>query len=415
MEYQTVKGMRNIIGIEAEKFNFIEKTAIDMFKKYNYHYIRIPIIERAALFLRSIGETTDIVEKEMYLFTDKGKRKIALRPEGTVGVVKAYIEENFAQKFPSRKFYYTGQMFRQEKPQAARYREFAQIGCEYFGNSLVYAEIEIILLAKEIIETIGIKDIKIQINSIGCAKCRPGFVNKVADVLKNAFNTLCPDCQKRCRKNPLRALDCKIDGEKFSDLKIELCENCKDNFEKLKKGLENFNVEFDVSDKLVRGLDYYTQTVFEIICKSLGTQNAICAGGRYDNLVQELGGMPTPALGFAIGVDRLVDILMKKSTGNSFTNLSVFVAAIGSDNVLNQGFSILQKLRNSGVCADGGYFGKSLKSQMRQANALNSKYVIIIGDDEFKNNRVIVRNMENQKQNEVDVKNIVDEVTKLLL
>lgn len=413
MKYQSVKGFRDIIGGEAERFTSIEEIARNIFEKYNYQEIKIPIVESAELFTRSIGETTDIVEKEMYVFEDKGKRKIALRPEATAGVVRAYIENNLSQKYPSQKFFYTGSMFRQERPQAGRFREFFQIGCEWFGNASIYADIEIILLAKEIIETVGVKNIKIEINFFGCEKCQPVFINSLKNVLKREFDGLCGDCKRRLEKNPLRVLDCKIDSEKFTDLKPELCSKCSGNFEGLKTDMKNAGVDFAVSNKLVRGLDYYTKMVFEITSDFLGSQNAICAGGRYDNLVKELGGASTPAVGFAIGVDRLADVLEKSTTPYSLLPTPcLFVCATENMECRSTGFDVLQKIRKTGISADGGYFEKSLKSQMRLAGALESRYVIIAGDEEIKKKIVTLRDMKSKIQKEISVKEIIEEVKK---
>ena len=405
--------MRNIFGAEAADFSMIEKKSADIFFKYNYSPIRVPVIEHASLFSRSIGEATDIVEKEMYAFQDKGGRNLALRPEGTAGVVKAYIEENLAQKFPSQKFFYSGQMFRQERPQAGRYREFAQIGCEYFGNASVYADIEVIALACEILAASGIKNTELRINSIGCEKCRPAFVESVKEKLKQSYDTLCDDCKRRFEKNPLRTLDCKIDTSVFSGLKIKLCGDCERDFEELKSGLNKANIKFTVSDTLVRGLDYYTKTVFEIVSGALGSQNAVCAGGRYDNLVKELGGMPTPAVGFALGVDRMVEILKQSAPVSGSENACVFVAAFGGTEVLDYAFGVLKGLRDSGVVSDGGYFSKSIKAQMRQAGALNSSYVVIVGEDELKNGVVALKNMKTKEQRIVAIKDIESEMMRL--
>lgn len=415
MKYQSVKGFRDILGESAETFSFVEKTARTIFEKYNFNEIRIPTVELSDLFLRTIGETTDIVEKEMYVFEDKGKRKIALRPEGTAGVVRAYIENNLSQKYPSQKFFYIGQMFRQERPQSGRFREFSQIGCEYFGNLSVYADIEIILLAREIIGNCNVENIKIVINSIGCEKCRPLLRENILKIINKVnFNSLCDDCKRRSAKNPFRVLDCKIDGEKFKNIKPELCGLCSEEFEKLKSGLKSSGVDFNVSDKLVRGLDYYTKTVFEITSDVLGSQSAVCAGGRYDNLVKDLGGASTPAVGFAIGVDRLVEIIEKSVAGKNRAEkrADLFVSATENPECERIAYGILTEIRKSGISADGGYFKKSLKSQMRLADALNSKYVIIVGDEEIKNKKIILRDMKVQQQKEIGLDGAVEEIKK---
>ena len=351
----------------------------------------------------------------MYVFEDKGKRKIALRPEGTAGVVRAYIENNLSQKEPSQKFFYIGQMFRQERPQSGRFREFSQIGCEYFGNPSVYADIEIILLAKEILESSGVKDVKIEINNLGCEKCRPLLLEKIRKILSAVpSESLCDDCKRRLEKNPLRVLDCKVDGEKFKNIQPELCDLCSAEFEELKNGLKDVNVNFTVSNKLVRGLDYYTKTVFEITSDVLGSQSAVCAGGRYDNLVKDLGGATTSAVGFAIGVDRLVEVIEsgERRAESGERRVDVFVSAIENDNCKKTAFHILSEIRNSGISADGGYFEKSLKSQMRLAGVLNSKYVVIIGDEEIKNKKIILRDMKVQQQKEIDIDGAMEEIKK---
>jgi len=418
MKYQSIKGFRDIKGASAAFFSFVEKTARDIFARYNFSEIRIPIVESAELFLRSIGETTDIVEKEMYVFEDKGKRKIALRPEGTAGVVRAYVENNLSQEDASQKYFYVGQMFRQERPQAGRFREFSQIGCEYFSNSSIYADVEIILLAKDILEEAGVKDIRLEINNLGCEKCRPLILKKISTTVKDKFNDLCDDCKRRSVKNPFRVLDCKIDGDKFGDIKPELCDMCCAEFESLKSALKASNVGFSVSNKLVRGLDYYTKSVFEISSDILGSQNAVCAGGRYDDLVKDLGGPSTPAVGFAIGVDRLVEILEKTKPESKeqlkSAGVKVFVSATGNTDSQRAAFGILNGIRGAGITADGGYFEKSLKSQMRLANAVNSNYVVIIGEEEVKNKKVILRDMAVQKQEEIDVDGVVEKINKII-
>ena len=416
MKYQSVKGFRDIFGESAGIFSFVEKTARNIFRKYNFEEIRIPTVELSELFLRTIGETTDIVEKEMYVFEDKGKREIALRPEGTAGVVRAFIENNLSQKYPSQKFFYVGQMFRQDRPQSGRFREFNQIGCEYFGNHSVYADMEVILLAKEILKSSGVKDVKIEINNLGCEKCRPEFVKAVKDALKKEKDNLCDDCNRRLEKNPLRVLDCKVDGEKFGALKPVLCAQCNNEFDNLKNGLRNAKVDFLVSNKLVRGLDYYTKTVFEITSDVLGSQSAVCAGGRYDNLVKDLGGATTPAVGFAIGVDRVVEVcrggFIRPICSGEFIRPIVFVCATENDECKKQAFKTLCELRNAEISCDGGYFEKSLKSQMRLADALGAKYAVIIGDEEIKNKKIILRDMKVQQQKEIGIDGAIEELKK---
>ena len=314
-QYKAPRGTHDIYGQMALALEELDKISRNVFRKHNFKEIKTPMFEDVALFTRSIGEATDIVEKEMYVFEDRKGRKLALRPEGTASLVRAYIEHRLDMEEPIGKFFYCGDMFRYERPQAGRYREFLQMGAEYLGNPNPNADVEIILLAKEILSTLNINDVVIHINSLGCANCRPIFRQKLVDYF-SSIQDLCEDCKRRLEKNPLRLLDCKIDSQKFQNVPTMqecLCDDCKNHFEQVQSLLKSVDCKYTVDDKLVRGLDYYTRTVFEVRSNAVGSQDAICAGGRYDNLVKELGGQQIPSVGFALGSERV--LMAAQNTG----------------------------------------------------------------------------------------------------
>jgi len=406
MKYASQRGTRDILPDQIRSWQFIEATARKVFESYNYAEIRTPIFEQTELFLRSIGDTTDIVSKEMYTFTDKGGRSVTLRPEETAPVVRAVIENSLMGQGELLKLYYLGPMFRYERPQAGRYRQFYQAGVEVLGSADPLVDVEIIEMGVRLFEELGLKDLEVDINSVGCPDCRPKFKEALKKYLGAKVGSLCGDCQKRLKTNPLRVLDCKepkcqkaVDSAPSS---IEyLCAACKADFEKLTGYLEQFKIAFKVNNRLVRGLDYYTRTTFEIISKSLGAQNAVCGGGRYDGLVEELGGKPTPATGFAIGLDRLVMVLEEQKVSIPRADrLSAYIVTMG-DAAKTKGFEVLRGLREMGIKSDINYQGKSLKSQLKTADRLNAEFVVIIGEDELKRDIFVVRNMDKKSQEEV--------------
>lgn len=408
MKYHTLRGMHDILPEEAEKIHRVEVIARRVFKNFNYSEIKIPTLEEASLFLRTIGETSDIVEKQMYIFKDKGDRTVALRPEGTAGVVRAFIEHNLDGRAAITKLFYCGSMFRYERPQEGRYREFEQIGCEYFGNSTALCDAEVITVAKKILDECGVKQ-KILINSIGCKKCRPSYTKIITDYASKIKHTLCNDCQRRLAQNPLRVLDCKIDAPKLKDFpksEEHLCDNCKTHFNQLKNILESQDIDFEIEHRLVRGLDYYTGVVFEIKSDNLASQDTIAAGGRYDGLVEELGGKPTPACGFALGVERLIlssklsEIPQQKKIFIAITNISF------QKNALN----LASSLRNKNYTVDGPFAGKSLKSQLNLASKLGFQYVVIFGEEEFKKGEIILKDMNSGEQKRVTTQNIFEKI-----
>ncbi len=416
--YQVPRGTRDIFGAGIEQQRYIENKARTLFKNWGYDEISTPLFENKDLFIRSVGETTDIVEKEMYTFQDKKGRLLALRPEGTAPVVRAIIEHNLIQQGKSTKLFYVGPMYRYERPQSGRYREFYQIGIELFGISSEYADWEVMILGYDFLQQIlKDKDFSLEINSLGCDLCRAKYRDKLINVLQNYSSQVCSDCKKRLTRNPLRVLDCKVDNAKFVDLPKTvdfLCPDCKQHFENLQMLLKNSNIEFKLNSNLVRGLDYYTKNVFEIKCPGLGAQDTICAGGRYDNLVKELGGNNTPAVGLAFGIDRLLELL-KSDTGHTKSVCSKIYFAVASTELLQYASFLSRKLRLDGfnIITDF-YDSKSLKSQLRQANDLGIRYVLILGDEEYKNSVIQLKDMLEKNHTFIKLDSINNELKNVI-
>ena len=409
IKYQAIKGVKDILPGEIEKWQFMEKTAREVFELCGFSEIRIPIFEMTEVFTRSIGETTDIVEKEMYTFNDRSGDSLTLRPEGTASVVRAYVEHNLYNPPSVVKLYYMGPMFRCERPQAGRYRQFYQIGAEVFGTENPEIDADVIGMLMRYFERLGLKELELQINSLGCDECRPKFREALISFLKEKKSLLCEDCQKRFERNPLRIFDCKSANcheatKGAPTIEDYRCDNCKNHFNSTLNYLDKLNIPYVKNPKLVRGLDYYTKTAFEIISKGLGAQNAIAGGGRYDKLVEEFGGPPTPAFGFAIGVDRTAPLI--QSSGFSLQP-SVFIVALG-ERANQKVFELINNLRQNGIRAERDYEGSSLKSQLRKANKFGVRYTIIIGDNELVKGKVILRDMSSAQQDEVDMERIVE-------
>jgi histidyl-tRNA synthetase len=410
MKYSALKGIHDIFPPEIYKWQKVESLAEKVFTSYGFQEIRPPIIESTDIFTRSIGETTDIVEKEMYTFSDKAGRSITLRPEGTAPAVRCYVENHLYNMPAPQKFFYSGPMFRYERPQAGRFRQFYQIGVEAFGISDPKIDSEILLMLNDFFESLSINNINIQINSIGCELCRPNYKKALKNYFSDKFNELCSDCKRRYEVNPLRILDCKINScinlRKDAPRVIDfLCPECKDHFTKLQNYLILSNIKFTVNPDMVRGLNYYTRTTFEVTCENLGSQNAIAAGGRYDKLVEEFGGPPTPAIGFAIGMERLTSII--QIPDKDIPTPMVFIAAIGDDAEL-KALQISQKLRRNGYWVELSYKGQSLKSQMRKADRIKSKIVFIIGDEELKTGKLKWKSLYDGISGEISFSEIED-------
>ncbi len=398
MQIQSVRGFHDILGKEAKKFRKVSETAREVLRLYNFEEIILPVVEYVELFQRSVGETTDIVQKEMFVFEDRKGRKLALRPEGTASTVRAFIQHKLYALKPYWKLFYEGPMFRYERPQAGRYRQFHQIGAEVFGVAEPHADAEIIKITYDILEKLGIKNVVVEINSLGCKKDREAYREALLQYLHGVKEELCSDCISRMDRNPLRVLDCKVEtcktAVKESPKIVDfLCDECKEHYEKLKAYLKALKVPFRENYNLVRGLDYYTRTVFEAVSDDLGL--TLIAGGRYDYLVEELGGPPTPALGFALGVERLM--LLLEDEEEEFKDV-YFIIPFGDEKVYENALKVADALRKQGKVAELSYRKGGLKKQLEFTNKMRYKYAVIIGEDELKEGAVTVKDMESGEQ-----------------
>lgn len=398
---KVLKGTKDILPQDMEMWHFLEEKANEVFSQYGFKEIRTPIIEVTELFSRGVGDTTDIVNKEMYTF-EKSERSITLRPENTAGVVRSYIENSMSRLSAPVKLWYHGPMFRYERPQAGRQRQFHQVGVEMFGIEQPTADAEVILMAVNYLKALGLNDLEVEINSLGCPKCREEFKNKLKAVLKPYFNELCEDCQKRYEKNPLRLLDCKVEycKEIFEKPEIKevinsdfICEDCSHHYTELKLYLDRMGVKYKENKLLVRGLDYYNRTVFEIKSNNLGSQNAVAGGGRYDGLVGQLGGNHTPAIGFAMGMERLISLLPSKET----KKLDAYVVS----NFPVDAFVLAEELRSQGLNVEFDLTNKKFTKQLEKASKV-AKYAFILGEEEILKHQVSIKNLELGKQITVD-------------
>jgi len=409
---KALRGMKDILPEEAGTWQCIEEEARKTFELYGYKEIRTPSLEETSLFTKSIGEGTDIVQKEMYSFKDKGGRKISLRPEATAPVVRAYLENNLDKTGGLVKLYYIGPMFRSERPQAGRQRQFHQIGVEALGSYNPYLDVEVINLMKSYLDSIGLDNCKIKLNSLGCNKDKTALKNKLKKFLSSQTSRLCKDCKIRFKKNILRVFDCKNDSCKAllreaPKMSENLCADCNDHFEKVKSGLELVGVNYEIDPYIVRGLDYYTRTTFEVTHPKLGAQDAIAAGGRYDNLVKDFGGAKTGACGFALGVERIITALeLKKGEREA---LDVYIATIGEE-PYKKGFYLLDQLRKEGISSEIDYESKSLKAQMRVANKLGVRFVAILGEDELEKGIICLRDMSCGSQEEIKLEDFMEKM-----
>jgi histidyl-tRNA synthetase len=381
----------------------LERAAHDVFVPFGFREIRPPVIEHTELFVRSIGETSDIVEKEMYTFEDKGGRSLTLRPEGTASVVRGYVQHALHTLPAPQKFYYSGPMFRYERPQKGRQRQFYQIGVEAFGAEGPEIDAEIISMLVLFLERAGLAGLRVQVNSIGDEECRPGYRQALREYFSSSLDRLCDDCQRRYEQNPLRILDCKAKGcrelrQGAPEVSRYLCASCTEHFARLERMLSDLAVPYEVNAEMVRGLDYYTRTTFEVTSESLGAQNAVAAGGRYDKLVKEFGGPPTPAIGFAVGMERLVSLA--KEEGPEAPAPAVFIASLG-DEAAAVAFGLADRMRRDGLWVELGYARGSLKSQMRKADKFEARAVVIIGEDELKKNRVNWKDLRSGESGDV--------------
>ena len=403
MSIAGIKGMNDILPGEVETWQFLENAARRIFQAYGFAEIRVPVVEKTDLFCRSIGETTDIVEKEMYTFADKGGNSLTLRPEGTAPVMRSFIEHKLYALDSVAKLFYLGPMFRYERPQKGRYRQFHQIGAEIIGVEDPRIDAQLLAMLDHYFAEAGIEDVALQINSLGCPKCRPGYRQALIAFLQERLDALCDDCRRRYQTNPLRVLDCKVPGCREATAEApsvldHLCGECAEHFSRVKSYLTDLGTPFTVNDRMVRGLDYYTKTTFEMVTGSLGSQNAVAAGGRYDGLISDLGGPALPGIGFAMGLERLV--LLKNGAGVPTPRPELFLAAIGEE-ASRQAFLLMSRLQRHGVYAEMDYEGKSLKAQMRRAGKLQARRVLILGEEELARQVGQLKDMDAGTQREV--------------
>ncbi len=394
---QAQKGTKDILPQDTTEWQNMELKALKIFNSANFHEIRTPIFEATELFARGVGDSTDIVNKEMYTF-EKADRSITLRPENTAGVVRAFIENGMHRLTPPVKLWYKGPMFRYERPQAGRQRQFHQLGVEMFGSSEAISDAECINTAVKYLKALGLNDLEVEINSLGCPKCRETYRNKLKELIAPDLGRFCDDCKVRYEKNPLRILDCKVPScnEILSTEKAQsvinsdfICEECAEHFEELKKYLDELGVKYFVNKQLVRGLDYYNRTVFEIKSNNLGSQNAVCGGGRYDGLVEMLGGSATPAVGWAMGMERLYSLIDKAEE----SKLDAFIV---SDNSI-EALKLCEELRAKGISCDFDYGTRKFKKQFEKASKL-AKFAMVLGEDELKNGTITVKNLDTAEQ-----------------
>ena len=406
------RGTKDILPDTVAQWTHVEKVIRELCARYGYHEIRTPIFEHTELFLRGIGETTDVVEKEMYTFTDRGERSLTLRPENTASVVRSYLQNKLYAADALVKLFYIGSMFRYDRPQAGRYREFHQFGVEALGEENPAVDAEIIVLAVEFLCALGLHELKLHLNSVGCPKCRPVYRERLQEFFRPHLEELCTDCRSRFERNPLRLLDCKNehchalaeDAPRITDC---LCDECRTHFAEVQSYLTAAGIPFELDANLVRGLDYYTKTAFELKYTPLGAQSAVAGGGRYDGLVEEVGGPPTPGIGFAVGLERVLLALEKQGLlPEEREAVDVFVVALGEEARI-PAFKLLYELRAAKLSAAMDFAGRSMKAQMKQANKKNARFVAILGEDEVKEASALLKDMKTSEQKKLALKDFV--------
>ena len=409
---KAIKGTKDVLPKDVHKNQYIEATALDIASKFGYKEIRTPVFEHTELFQRGVGDTTDVVQKEMYTFDDKGGRSITLRPEGTDGAVRSFLENGLCNEALPQKVCYLTSCYRYEKPQAGRLREFHQFGVECFGTASPLADAEIIALAKSIFDTLGVRDLSLEINSIGCPKCRAEYHKALKEYFASRKDELCDTCKGRLDRNPMRILDCKSpichEIAQGAPVVIDyLCDECKEHFEKVQKYLDAQNIEYKINPQIVRGLDYYTKTVFEFVSNSIGAQGTVCGGGRYDGLVEELGGQHTASLGFAMGLERLM--LLMEAQGCEFPQAEkpdLFIVALGEKATL-KALEIAKDMREEGFSALLDLNQRSVRAQMKYADKLGAKFNVVIGDNEVENKIAKLKNMQTGEETEINLDTFV--------
>ncbi len=420
MAFQVLKGMKDVMPGESAKWQYVERIMRELCAKHGFCEVRTPVLEHTELFLRGVGSTTDIVQKEMYTFTDKGDRSVTLKPEGTAGVVRAFVESGLAGgALPVKMFYLNAPIFRYERPQAGRLREHHQFGIEMFGAKNAAADAECIALVFDLLGRLGVTGLSANINSIGCKECRPKYSAALREYLKDNLDNLCGTCKTRYEQNPLRILDCKEEKCKAicagAPKTIDcLCDECKEHFESLKACLDALNIPYTVNPMIVRGLDYYTKTVFEVVSDALGAQSAVCGGGRYDYLVEEVGGPSVPAVGFGMGMERL--IIMLENMGIPLPEQKtpdVYIASMG-DNAFMAAMKLAYTLRDEGIFAEFDHVGRSFKAQFKFADKIGAKSVIVIGDSELETGEYKLKNMRDGSELTFKADNAADAVKSIL-
>ncbi len=411
------KGTKDLLPAQAYKWHYVERKFAEICKNYGFKEIRTPMFEHTEVFARGIGDTTDVVQKEMYTFNDHGNRSITLKPEGTSGAVRAFIEHKQYAEVQPTKYYYDTDCFRYEKPQSGRLRHFHQFGIEVFGTPNMLADSEVICLANDFLNQLGITEIELRINSVGCPECRKKHREALKEFLRPRYDELCNTCKERYDRNPMRILDCKSeicqeivkDAPRMLDY---LCDDCKNAFEELKSNLTAMGIEYKVDPNIVRGLDYYTKTAFEFVTTSIGAQGTVCGGGRYDHLIEELGGPPIPGVGFGLGIERL--LMLMDACGAQFPaddSVDVFIAVMG-ERAKAFGLKLCRELRQSGVAAEMDTLARNIKGQFKYADRLNAKYTLVIGENELDKGVVSLKDMSMSQQREIKLEDIFEEIVK---
>ncbi|MGE5405503.1 MAG: histidine--tRNA ligase [Candidatus Saccharibacteria bacterium] len=419
MDISAPRGTYDIMPEDSPYWQGMEAVLRRVASLYGYSEVRMPIFEHTELFERGVGDTTDIVQKEMYTFKDRGDRSLTLRPEGTASCARAFVEHKIYNQTLPAKWFYMGPMFRYDRPQAGRYRQFHQFGLEAFGSSDPTVDAEVITLMVAMVRELGLKDYDLRLNTVGCPSCRPLYRERLIQHLQPLSDRLCNDCRQRVDKNPLRVLDCKNQScqtaiQGFPVLNEYLCERCSDHFSTVKRTLDIYNVKYTLDSQLVRGLDYYTNTAFELQLPGIGAQSAVGGGGRYDGLIKEIGGPSTPGIGFALGLERLLIALKQQAQVEEVRGtIDVFVAVLDRE-YEEQACVLVNELRNAGIRADKDYMGRSLKAQMKFADKTGARLVAIIGEDEVARKVYAVRDMSNQSQSEIPAGEITERIKAIL-
>lgn len=412
---RAVKGTNDILPSEVYKWQFVENQMLETARMFGFNEIRVPVFEHTEVFKRSVGDTTDVVQKEMYTFDDKGGRSITLRPELTAGVIRSLIEKGLVNGPLPLKVCYIGGCYRYEKPQAGRLREFHQFGVECVGAAAPNADAEVIALARQVLDSIGIEKIALEINSIGCPECRKKYSEALKEYFKANIDNLCDTCKDRLERNPMRILDCKspVCKEIAANAPVVLdylCDGCAEHFTMVKKHLDAAGIEYTVNPHIVRGLDYYTRTVFEFVSGDIGAQSTVCGGGRYDGLISQMGGQPTASLGFAMGIERLMLVLESQKTElPKQSGCDLFIAQMGEKAAL-AATALCNDLRADGFKVQTDICGKGLKAQMKYADKIGASFTMVLGDNELETEKANLKNMENGEQTEVNLKNLSDDL-----